>query len=155
MRDSRFQMEREMTFYISYKTSRDALGRSEMSFTVRIFGSLLVPSPSCKFHHLPSFTVICRHLPSFTVMQHPQDPPWPGSCGSRPRQVRGPIPHHKWLREMHEMGGSKMELPPHTPPYSPPKGGRLRNNSSSRRKRPMRASVILQDRDEGDRPTRI
>ena len=63
-----------MTFYISYKTSRDALGRSEMSFTVRIFGSLLVPSPSCKCNHLPAFTVIYRHLPSLTVVYHHVSP---------------------------------------------------------------------------------
>ena len=52
-----------MPFYISYKTSRDALGRSEMSFTVRIFGSLLVPSLSFTviYYHLPSFAVIYRH----------------------------------------------------------------------------------------------
>ena len=68
------EMEKEMAFF---ETSRDVLGRSEMSrdsLNTVIYRHL--PSFAVIYRHLPPNTVIDSHLPSFTVTHRHLRPIW-------------------------------------------------------------------------------
>ena len=93
--------------------------------------------------------------PEIDLQMPPWETPWapPGETRSRDRKGRGPATCGKAANVMpvHRIGppgtpvlnGSRATPPLKLPPLIP-FGDGLRNNSSSRRKRPMRASVIIQ-----------